>query len=312
MTEPDFSVVVPSFGRLDALPEVLAGLQAQQGAPRFEVIVVDDGSEDGTREWLAGTTFDLPLRVILQQHLGPAAARNRGVAEARGRWVAFLGDDTIPAPEWLAAHAAAHQRWDEDEKTAVLGRTRWHRGVRLTPFLRYINEYGLQFGYSLIEDADRVPFNFYYTSNLSLARRQLLEETFDLRFPYPAWEDTELGYRLEQRGVRLAYCEGAVTYHLHPTSLRRFCERQEKAGYAATVFYRIHPELGAFLGIGEGGPPALPSRLGYWSARLLSRLLERGPARAPRLWERVLRYHYILGLRRGWRETGPERTSIRA
>ena len=104
--------------------------------------------------------------------------------------------------------------------------------TRLNPFLRYINEYGLQFGYRLIEEPEDVPFNFFYTSNLSLDRQRLLEDPFDEGFPYAAWEDIEVSYRLSQKGQRLVYEKDAVTRHDHPTSLERFMARQEKAAVA--------------------------------------------------------------------------------
>src|SRR5437868_8294692 len=106
----EISVVIPTFNRLEVLVEVLQALEFQQGAPSFEVVVVDDGSSDGTGGWLRSRTFNLPLRVLSQENRGPAAARNTGVAVAQGQWVAFLGDDTVPSPGWLAAHREAHRR----------------------------------------------------------------------------------------------------------------------------------------------------------------------------------------------------------
>jgi glycosyltransferase involved in cell wall biosynthesis len=301
----EFSVVIPTHDRLEVLPEVLSALEGQQGAPAFEVVVVDDGSTDGTAEFLAGWRPALPARIVRQDNRGPAAARNRGVEEARAERVAFLGDDTVPAPGWLAAHRAAHQRLGFDPERAVIGYTRWHRRMRATPFLRHINEHGLQFGYALIRDPDDVPFNFFYTSNLSLGREILLAERFDTSFPYAAWEDIEAGYRLFSRGLKLAYEPRAVAEHDHPTDLGRFAVRQEKAGYSAVLFHRLHPELGPFLGLGPTGPPPLPPP---WSQRLregLVRALQNLPMRLPRTWEEVLRYHYIRGLHRGWAEAGP-------
>jgi glycosyltransferase involved in cell wall biosynthesis len=304
--EPLYSVVIPTHGRMDVLPEVLAALEAQQGAPPFEVIVVDDGSTDGTDRYLAGRRPAAALRVVRQAKRGPAAARNRGVEEAQAPRVAFLGDDTVPAPGWLAAHQAAHQRFGFDPGRAVIGYTRWHRRMRRTPFLAYINELGLQFGYALIRDPDEVPFNFFYTSNLSLCRERLLAEPFDLSFPYAAWEDIEAGYRLFARGLRLAYEPRAVAEHAHPTDLARFAARQERAGYSAVVFHRLHPELGPFLGLGPEGPPPLPPALPQRLREGLVRALQNWPVRLPRMWEEVLRYHYIRGLRRGWADgVGP-------
>ena len=303
---PLFSVIIPSHNRIDVLPEVLEALEDQEGAPDFEVIVVDDGSIDGTADWLARRKFNVAARVLTQENRGPAAARNAGAAVASGRWVAFLGDDTVPSPGWLRTHREAHRARKDELGLVVIGYTSWHPRLRATHFLRYINEYGLQFGYSLIEDPENVPFNFFYTSNLSISREILLSERFDLGFPYPAWEDIELSYRLSKRGARLVYEKRAAVYHDHFTDLERFAARQEKAGYSAVVFYRRHPELGAFLGIGPDGPPPLPSRRWQRWSKTLADALQNWPVELPRLWTKVLRYHYIQGLERGWREQAGE------
>jgi glycosyltransferase involved in cell wall biosynthesis len=300
-TAPDISVVIPTHNRLEVLTEVLSALERQEGAPPFEVVVVDDGSTDGTSEWLRSRSFQMPLRALTQENRGPAAARNTGVAVAAGRWVAFLGDDTVPAIGWLAAHRAAHRVRGDDPHLAVLGYTGWHPRMRLNPFLRYINEHGLQFGYALIRDPEDVPFNFFYTSNISLARDLLLAEPFDLRFPHAAWEDIEVCYRMKRRGLRLVYEPQATVAHDHPTDFARFSARQEKAGYCAVVFYRLHPELGPFLGIGPAGPPPIPDPGAVrWRERLV-RALQNTPVSLPKMWEDVLRYHYILGLNRAFR-----------
>jgi glycosyltransferase involved in cell wall biosynthesis len=298
---PEISVVIPTHDRLDTLPRVISALDAQHDAPAYELIVVDDGSSDGTAQWLRQYPFRLPVHVVSQGNRGPAAARNHGIALARGRLVAFLGDDTIPDPGWLATHARAHR--DGGAALAVIGYTCWHERLRPNPFLRYINEYGLQFGYALIGDREDVPFNFFYSSNVSLSRELLLAERFDERFPHAVWEDTELGYRLVKRqGVRLAYRPDAIAAHDHPTTLRRFMERQEKAGHAAVVFSWLHPELGSYLGVGADGPPPLPPRAPQVLREWVALAAERWPVRMPRLWKALLRYYYIRGLHRGWRE----------
>lgn len=297
-----FSIIIPTFNRLDVLPEVLDALEGQKNAPDFEVIVIDDGSTDGTREWLRQRRWKVPHTVESRSNGGPAAARNRGVEIATGDRVAFLGDDTVPSAGWLAAHGRAHRRRDGGAMLAVLGYTGWHSRMRLTPFLRYINDYGLQFGYALIDNAEDVPFNFFYTSNITLPRQALLEEPFDLAFPYAAWEDIELSYRLKKKGLRMVYEPEAVVAHDHPTSLDRFCQRQEKAGYSGVVFYLLHRELGSFVGVGPGGPPPPPPRWRHRIRERLARTLQKTPLRTPKLWEDVLRFYYIQGLNRGWRE----------
>ncbi|MEP6802794.1 MAG: glycosyltransferase [Acidobacteriota bacterium] len=299
MTPPLFSVIVPTFERPDTLFQVLEGLGNQASPPPYEVLVVDDGSKDETGRRLAGHRPTHPFRSFTQENGGPASARNRGVREARGRFVLFLGDDTVPEPELLAVHAAA-QAEPRSHPAAVLGYTTWPRGQRVSPFLHHINEYGLQFGYALIADRESVPFNFFYTSNISLPRDLLMEEgLFDTSFPHAAWEDIEVAYRLVRRGMKIVYRPAAVARHHHHMTFESFRRRQERAGESAAIFYAKHPELGDFL--------AVPQALQFRDASPLTRRLRAGWAALAQRWDapgarravdRVLRDDYLRGLSR--------------
>ena len=300
MTAVEMSVVIPTCNRVRTLSEVLAAVESQVDAPPFEIVVVDDGSADGTADFLGRRRFPVPATVVGQPNKGPAAARNAGVAAATGELVVLLGDDMVPSRRWLAVHREGHRRRGDDQSLAVIGHTRWHRRVRATPFLRYVNDYGLQFGYALIEDPEALPFTFFYASNASLRRRRLVEEPFDERFPTAAYEDTEVAYRLQKRGLRLVYEAGAGVDHDHPSDLSSFARRQEAAGYASVLLWRLHPELGPVLGIGAGGPPPLA---GARSLRMLERVvrgMQHAPVSMPPLWRRVLRQHYVRGMHRAW------------
>lgn len=216
--------------------------------------------------------------------------------------MAFLGDDIVPATNWLASHHAAHLQRGCDPKLAVIGYTGWHQLVGRTPFLDYINEQGPQFGYSIIEDREDVPFNFFYGSNLSLARDFLLQNPFNEAFPHAAWEDIECGYRLKKAGMRLIYSPEPIAHHHHDTNIARFCRRQEKVGYSSIIFYRLAPELGSFLGIGPEGPPPVLKPSSALLLELFARALERTPLSVPSIWEKILRERYIRGLRRAWND----------
>jgi glycosyltransferase involved in cell wall biosynthesis len=295
-----FSVVIPTFRRPETLFPVLDALGRQADPPEFEVVVVDDGSGDDTPARLAAYRPAYPFRFFSQPNGGPASARNRGVREARGKIVLFLGDDTVPEPPLLSVHGRAHAE-KRPHPIAVLGYTTWPRDLRVSPFLHQINEYGLQFGYGLIRDPEQVPFNFFYTSNVSLPRELLLEAgLFDTSFPHAAWEDIEVAYRLMQRGMRMLYRPEAVARHHHDITFASFRRRQEKAGEAAAIFYRKHPELGDFLAVPQAKllpeRPTLAERvLPVWAARAERRALP-GSRRA---LESVLRHDYLRGLKRG-------------
>jgi glycosyltransferase involved in cell wall biosynthesis len=294
-----YSIVIPTYQRPDTLFLVLDALQNQADPPPFEVVVIDDGSRDDTPERLVSYHPSYPFRFFSQSNRGPAAARNRGIEQARGDYVLFLGDDTVPARGLLAVHAAVHSQ-ERDRPVAVLGYTTWPHDRRVSPFLHHINEYGLQFGYGLIEDSEAVPFNFFYTSNISLPRALLLEAgLFDTTFPHAAWEDIEMAYRLMKMGMKILYRPQAVARHHHDITFSSFRRRQEKSGEAAKIFYDKHPELGDFLGIPQAtlyrnGGVVRGKLLPFW-AGLAERWELPGARRAV---DSVLRQDYLRGLNR--------------
>jgi GT2 family glycosyltransferase len=293
---PELSVVIPTFNRRETLSQVLQALASQTLPPEaYEVVVVDDGSRDGTPELLKGHAAPFRLEALVQENTGPAGARNRGVRAANGEIIVFLGDDTVPEPAFLEVHLRSH-REAGSRKVAVLGYTGWPRERRVTPFLHHINEYGLQFGYELIGDPEAVPFNFFYTSNISVPRRALIEVgLFDTTFPDAAWEDIELSYRLFRGGHVIVYRPLAVVRHHHAITFESFRRRQERSGRAAAIFYRKHPELSDFLGVAsariEKTRVSLPLR--FW-AGLCERWEIPGGRRAI---DRVLRADYLRGLK---------------
>lgn len=103
---PLFSVIVATWNRVGLLPRALASLEAQECA-EWEALVVDDGSVDATPEFLARWRDEGRRRALRIPHAGLSAARNAGVASARGRWITFLDSDDEYAPDHLSARAAA-------------------------------------------------------------------------------------------------------------------------------------------------------------------------------------------------------------
>lgn len=301
MTKPDgggapaFSVVIPARDAAAVIARTLDGLARQEGAPSFEVIVVDDGSTDATPRLAARAG----VRVLSRPPRGPAAARNEGVRAARGERIALLGADTVPDTGWLAAHAAAHA--GRSGPTAFVGHIDWHEDVAVTPFLRFVNERGPQFGFGLIPDPRDVAPHFFYSSNASLQRELLVRHRFDERFTSAAWEDVELGMRMHESGIRLAYLPGAAVRHLHAIDLPAFLERQRRVGAAALTFRHVRPGAAPFLRLPRSGPPsAAPA----WLLALLTRLGAAIDARgidARPLWWFLCRACYRRGARTAWK-----------
>lgn len=235
------SVIIPTCNRLPVLKRVLGTLEKQtkEGGP-FEVIVIDDGSKDGTAEYLASAGLSFSCSCIRQQRQGPAAARNAGLKRARGETVLFLNDDCLAAPDLLFQHRRGRQKFGE---CAILGRIEWSAEIPLLPEVRnLIKIYYFPFG--KIKTPWNVHFAYFITGNLSMPLKKVLEVGgFDEDFTDAAYEDIELGYRLWQSGSRLCYNPGAVALHVHHLNFDEFCDRQRKVAYWLYAFLAKHPEV---------------------------------------------------------------------
>lgn len=307
---PSVSIVVPTFNRLAELRRVVRTVADQVSALALhaEIVVVDDGSTDGTAAWLDGCAREMGITVLHQDNAGPAKARNRGVEASTGEIVFFLGDDTVPQPGWLHEHLEAHRIHSSTRPVAVLGYTAFPPAEN-SPFLRWINEYGAQFGYALIDDPANVPFNFFYTSNVSLPR-PVFEDLGGFRedFPAAAWEDIEFAYRAVGSGLVLRYLPRARTIHYHRIRVRSFCARQKTSGRSAAIFSELHSELADFLGV--------PCALGRRSRSRVERVVLRAwialaevfhGLADDRTYRRLLDDCYLEGLAKGLRRPGSVR-----
>jgi GT2 family glycosyltransferase/radical SAM superfamily enzyme YgiQ (UPF0313 family)/thioredoxin-like negative regulator of GroEL len=243
---PQITVVIPTYNRRAILKKTLLAFAAQTLAPDlFDVIVADDGSDDDTLVMLQQFKAPFVLRALALPHRGANAARNEAIRQARGEIILITGDDMIPEPALAASHLKFH-RQHPSESDALLGFIDWSPEIAVTPFMKYIvsPEGGQQFAFHEVR-AGRADFRLFYTSNLSLKRSLLHKQPtlFDPDFTYPAYDDIELGYRLERQGLTLHYDRQAVTTHYHPMTARDFAHRQRQAGRMAVILARKHPEL---------------------------------------------------------------------
>lgn len=243
---PYLSVLIPTFDRADKLRACLARLEQQTLPPHcFEVIVVDDGSSDGTADFLHdyATRSSLALRSFRQDNAGPATARNRALREAKGEIVLYIGDDILLEPDALQHHAAWHRAHPEAHK-AMVGRVDWAKNVKRDAFLRWLDTTNLQFDFANAEHGESRGYGGFYTSNLSLKRSFHLEHgLFDEDFRHAIWEDIELGFRLCERGLDIVYNSYARAAHDEVVTLERFTRRQELVGFYTELVLRKNPEL---------------------------------------------------------------------
>jgi glycosyltransferase involved in cell wall biosynthesis len=239
------SVVIPTRDRKAVLVETLRALVSQRApAAGFEVIVVDNGSTDGTPEAVRdlGANSRIPVKLVNEAQSGPAAARNAGAAAASGRVLVFLGDDTAPASADLLAHHDLLHREYPDWRYAVQGKATWTPRRPISPLMEWLERSGFQFNFDQLAAGRVAPVGAFCTAHVSL-KRQLFESSgrFDSRFPWAAVEDVELALRLEGLGIELDYRPELVVLHDHPTTLEGSLARWNRIGRSAALLHRIHP-----------------------------------------------------------------------
>lgn len=239
----ELSVIIPTRNRVEVLMETLERLMGQQTEVAFEVVVVDDGSTDATvaRTRSLAERSAAAVRVIEQRSQGPATARNRGIAAARGSACLFLGDDTWPRSDLVERHGLLHRRRPEAH-AALLGHVEWAPESRPSPFMQWLNN-GVQFDFGQITDPEDVPGSCFYTANVSAKTSFLLASGgFDEAFADAAFEDIELGLRLERAGMRLAYDPDAVVEHFHPYDLPGSLRRMRTLGRSVVILHQSFPD----------------------------------------------------------------------
>jgi glycosyltransferase involved in cell wall biosynthesis len=243
------SVIIPAYNREEKLKIVLDSL-AKQTYPRnkFEVLVIDDGSGETTREMLKSSEPLLKLRYFKGENKGANAARNLGIKEAGGEIIFFTGDDIVLDKNLLSEHMKYQEKYD---KVVVIGKTLPWPKFTETPFRKFMqlrseNRY---------RDLKRHKENLrgahtFSAGNSSLPREVLFElGLFDEDLKKYGWQDIEFGYRLERRKIKRVFNENALAYHYHYVDFETFCRRMVQVGWGAVIVWRKHPELKIFLGL---------------------------------------------------------------
>ncbi|HAA33435.1 MAG TPA: family 2 glycosyl transferase [Cyanobacteria bacterium UBA8553] len=236
-----FSVVIPTYNRQPILEKCLIAIENQQLRSNsivtgYEVVLVDDGSTDGTLDWLESHSSEFPhVRSLSQNHQGPAAARNLGVEQAKGDTIIFIDSDLVVTEHFLESHADALVQGQQQ-----LG------SDRLFTYGWVINT--CNFNNPTSEPYKLTDFSaaYFATGNVAIARKWLEKAgLFDTRFQLYGWEDLELGVRLKHLGLKLVKCPDAVGYHWHPPfaleQIPRMIDREIQRGRMGVLFYQKHP-----------------------------------------------------------------------
>jgi len=236
------SIVIPSIGN-KTLWGVLKGLEKQieiNSQVWWEVIVVFDGQYlnkfiDQEKKYCSKNfKFYEQLDPMLK---GRSGARNYGLDRVTGDIVVFLGDDTAPVGDWGKILVEFFQQ--KKKNTGLLGFVGWAPKLMKDPLHKWLLT-NAQFGYTKNLKPN---WRHFYTSCIALPMDLIGEERFAYGFNGWGFEDTEFGYRLAQKGMRLEYNKNWQVEHDHSQIWENVLKNTRSAGINAREFERLHPEV---------------------------------------------------------------------
>lgn len=316
------SIVISTYNRCEALLLTLEALGRQTVAPEeYEILVVDDGSSDGTSEVVGRMQLPCALRVFRQpENRGVSAGRNLGIRHAQGQYLILLSDDLIVPKNFIATHVAMLERFPG---YWVMGGLQQLEELSTTPFGRFLEQKEQESVRSSLATPPVEPnlweVGSFTARNVSLPRADL-ERTglFDEQFRISC-EDQDLAHRARDLGIRFLFNLNITCVHNDQVAdLRRFCQQQRRFAHDGVLFCAKRPSLhGGFALIREcgylslqDGPKRLTKKLAksLLSAGPMPRIIERGihlaeRARLPESWlHRMYGFVTAVYIFQGWRE----------
>lgn len=289
----EISVVVPTYERVGILRRSLPTILGQDlEAGRFEVVVVVDGSTDGTTGFLRNEVRHPAMRVVEQPNRGLAAARNRGAREARGRLVLFLDDDAHASPGLARAHVGRHA---DEPPRVVQGAFPLLPAARRSFLSVGVERWSQELTRRLSAPGYRPRFADASFANASMPRA-VWESTGGFRESFRRFgnEDYDYALRLTEAGVELVFEPSALAWQDYRKSFRRWWAEWYDVGRADVQLWRLHPRTENELGFariaerhalrravlraalrGSRTPSALVAPVG-WTLMLADRLGLRG------------------------------------
>jgi glycosyltransferase involved in cell wall biosynthesis len=300
---PELSVVIPTHDRRDLLRACLYSFEYQSASVEtFEVVVVIDGSTDGTSEMLSAYAPPFAVSVLPQVRAGVSAARNAGAKAARGRVLLFIDDDVTASSSLVAAHLAAHQR---DNRIVGVGVIATRIPARADRFAQLRAQVTREHYEHLL--ARPLTHLDCYGGNFSVTR-SMFEEVEGFSENLPVLNDYEFAYRLHEAGGRFVFIPDAGVTEEQPEDWREIVDDQVRRGRVAIALYQRDPAIVGEMELGGNEylrRPWLLLRLLCLTLRVRPRLLARLGFLLPRRsWARTwFTFVYSYAFWRGVRTT---------
>ncbi|MDI6703992.1 MAG: glycosyltransferase [bacterium] len=228
----EVSVIIPTYNRKSILKSCLEALVNQDyPKDRYEIIVVDDGSTDGTQEMIE--KFRPPCRfqyLRQEKRVGLPRLRNIGIKKGRGGIIIFVDSDVIVKKDFINQHMRYHRKGDVIVNGQLI-------------YISNIKEVGKK-----RKGLFDISYNSFSTANVSCRRKFLIKAGgFDERLLAYGWEDLELGYRLRKLGLRKIKNPLAIGYHYKEKKafhdLEAICQKEKMRGKSGALYYKKYRTL---------------------------------------------------------------------
>lgn len=232
MGKPSVSVVIPAYNAKRTIGLTLQALIRQTYDGPLEIIVVDDGSNDHTFDFVQAFSDVLYIR---QSNQGPAVARNRGFRASKGEYVFFTDSDCIPEAQWIEKGLAG---FIDPDIGVVCG----SYGIANPEHLlaRCIHQEILYRHKNLMPDFPKAfgSYNF-------CVKRKVFEEVggFTETYRNPSGEDNDLSYKILRSGARIYFSRYCIVEHFFPTRVGKYLREQFRHGFWRVPMYRDHPSM---------------------------------------------------------------------
>jgi glycosyltransferase involved in cell wall biosynthesis len=234
------SVIIPTYNGRRKVGNVLRAL-AQQTQALHEVIVVIDGSTDGTETYLKETDFGMPFTIHVQENRGRAAVRNKGAQLATGDLLVFFDDDMRPVPDCLARHLHHHGACPG----SILGGAQLEEPATMrTDIQRYKAHLSRKWTEPFAECREPLPPDrlFLTAANFSIPAalfRQL--DGFDERLTDA--EDFDLAVRASCAEIPIYFRQEAIAWHDDFITCRSYVKRLRQYQLAHGKLHQLKPDL---------------------------------------------------------------------
>ena len=234
-----FSLIIPTYNRLDELRELIPTIEQQDyDLTSVELVIVDDGSTDGTSEYINSYTSNLKITYVKQQNQGPGPARNRGMSLATGEYFIFVDSDCLLPPEYFSELAAGIAA---EGFEAFGGPDTYHPSF--SPLLKAINYSMTSFiGTGGTRGSKKSIAKFYPRSfNMGMART--VYDTIGGFGSLRHGQDMDYSARIYAAGFKVGLISEAFVYHKRRTSLWRFFKQIHNWGVTRINLAALHPNM---------------------------------------------------------------------